>query len=237
MVINMEMITKIGVWGDSILKGVILDDAAGRYRLMKDGAVNCFAKLFHMDVSNHSHFGCTAPKALANLDRSIERGLDEDLILLEFGGNDCDYNWSAVSADPGGLHMPNTPYVSFIDSVQKMISTLLARGIRPVLTNLPPIDAYRYFDWITSQEGIDRENILSFLGEKEYIYRHQEKYSAAMERLAYANNLVILNVREAFLDERRLGNCLCADGIHPNEKGQALIQGVFAKRYQLYLHS
>lgn len=230
----MSVISKIDVWGDSILKGVVLDEAVGRYRLLKNGAVSAFASLFHVDVKNHSHFGCTAPKALANLGRTISAGLDAEVVLLEFGGNDCDFDWAEVSADPRGLHHPNTRYEDFVTAMQNMIDTLLSRGIKPVLMSLPPIDSVRFFNWITRPDNVDPDRVLEFLGEKDFIYRHQERYSRAITRLAYENSLPLVDVRDAFLKERDLGDCLCLDGIHPNERGQKIIESVFAAQYLRY---
>ena len=230
----MSVISKIDVWGDSILKGVVLDEAAGRYRLLKNGAVNAFAQFFHLEVKNHSHFGCTAPKALANLDRTLSSGFDADMVLLEFGGNDCDFNWAEVSDDPGREHKPHTSYEDFVEAMQKMIQTLLAKGVMPVLMSLPPIDSFRFFDWVTKPENVDADKVLSFIGEKEYIYRHQERSSRAITRLAYENGLPLIDVRDAFLKEKNVNQCLCADGIHPNEKGQKLIQDVLSTQYLLY---
>lgn len=230
----MSVISKIDVLGDSILKGVVLDEAAGRYKLLKDSAVNTFAQLFHLEVKNHSHFGCTAPKALANLDRTLSSDLNADLVLLEFGGNDCDFNWAEVSADPKGFHKPHTPYEEFVETMQNMIQTLLSKGITPVLMSLPPIDSYRFFDWVTKPENVDPDKVLDFLGEKDFIYRHQERYSLAISSLAYKNNLPFVDVRDVFLKERDMGMCLCTDGIHPNERGQKMIQDAFADRYRLY---
>lgn len=231
---RMYVISKIDVWGDSILKGVVLDEAAGKYRLLRNGAVNAFAQLFHLEVKNHSHFGCTAPKALANIDRTLGSGFDADMVLLEFGGNDCDFNWAEVSKDPTFDHQPHTTYENFVGAMQEMIQTLLARGIRPVLMSLPPIDSFRFFDWVTRPDNVDADKVLSFIGDKDYIYRHQERYSLAITRLAYKNGLPLLDVRDAFLRERNMGECLCTDGIHPNERGQKLIQDVFSAHYLTY---
>lgn len=226
-------ITKVDIWGDSILKGVVLDEAVGRYRLLKENAVSAFSQLFHIDVRNHSHFGCTAPKALANIDKTLASGLTTDLVLLEFGGNDCDFNWKEVSDAPNASHQPNTRYEEFVTTMRDMIRTLKSKGIQPVLMSLPPIDSRRYFNWITKPEGISAENILHFLGEKEYIYRHQELYSLAITRIAYEEEVGFIDVREAFLRERRFADCLCADGIHPNERGQKIIRDTFSARYRL----
>ena len=227
----MSVISKIEVWGDSILKGVVLDEAAGRYRLLKNGAVNAFAQLFHLEIKNHSRFGCTAPKALANLDRTLISGFDADTALLEFGGNDCDFNWAEVSEEPDREHQPNTTYEEFVEAMQKMIRTLLDRGIRPVLMSLPPIDSERFFSWITKPDNVDAGKVLSFIGEKDYIYRHQERYSLAITSLALRNGLALIDVRDVFLKEKYLGMCLCTDGIHPNERGQKMIQDVFSTQY------
>jgi lysophospholipase L1-like esterase len=230
----MIRIAQIDIWGDSILKGVVLDEAVGRYRLLRENAVSAFSQLFHIDVRNHSHFGCTAPKALASIDKTLASGLATDLVLLEFGGNDCDFNWKAVSDAPGDVHQPNTEYNEFIRTMRDMCRSLKEKGIRPVLMSLPPIDSERYFNWITRPEGISAANILRFLGEKQYIYRHQELYSLAITRIAYEEGVAFVDVREAFLRERRFTNLLCADGIHPNEKGQKVIRDAFSTSYSLH---
>jgi len=230
----MSVVPKIDVWGDSILKGVVLDEAAGRYRLLKNSAVNAFTQLFHLDVKNHSHFGCTAPKALANIDRTLDSGFDADIVLLEFGGNDCDFDWAEVSGNPDCEHQPNTPYEDFVEAMQKMIQTLVSKGITPVLMSLPPIDSIRFFDWVTRPANVDPNKVLSFIGEKDFIYRHQERYSLAITSLAFKNRLPLIDVRDAFLKQRNLSEFLCTDGIHPNEKGQKLIQDVFSAQYRLY---
>lgn len=230
----MSVIRRIDVWGDSILKGVVLDEAAGRYRLLKNSAVNAFAQLFHLDVKNHSHFGYTAPKALASIDKTLSSDFKADLVLLEFGGNDCDFNWAEVSENPGIEHKPNTPFDDFVAAMQKMIQTLMDRGITPVLMSLPPIDSNRFFDWVTKPDNVDPDRVLSFIGDKDYIYRHQERYSLAITGLAYRYKLPLIEVREAFLKEKNLCDCLCTDGIHPNERGQQLIQEILSKSFLMY---
>jgi len=230
----MSVIMKIDVIGDSILKGVVLDEIGGRYRLLKTGAVKAFSQLFPIDVKNHSHFGCTAPKALASLDRTLAADEGTDLVLLEFGGNDCDFNWAEVSKDPTGKHSPNTPYEEFVQAMQMMIRTCLSKGCTPVLMSLPPIDSIRFFDWITRPDNVDPDHILEFIGDKDYIYRHQERYSRAIVRLAYENKLPLIDVRDAFLTQKYLSKLLCADGIHPTEEGQKLIEDAFTSRYMEY---
>jgi acyl-CoA thioesterase I len=227
----MSVISRVDIWGDSILKGVVLDEAAGRYKLLKESAVEAFSRRFSLKIKNHSRFGCTAPRALEKMAQELETGLHTDVVLLEFGGNDCDFNWREVSDNPDADHEPNTPITVFTETMREMVRALTARGITPLLMSLPPIDSYRYFDWITKPKEICAERILSFLGDKEYIYRHQELYSLAITRVALEEGVGYVDVRDAFLRERRLDELLCADGIHPNEKGQKILRDTFSGYY------
>ena len=230
----MSGISTIGVWGDSILKGVVLDENASRYRLTRNGAVRAFADLFHLDITNHAHFGCTAPKGQILLDRMLQEGFRADMVLLEFGGNDCNFDWADISMHPDRGHQPNTSLDNFFASMRHMIEALLDSGIRPVLMTPPPLDSARFFDWITRPDNVDPDRIMAFLTEKEHIYRHQERYSRAIECLRFAYGLQMVDVRDAFLAKKNLGDYLCADGMHPNEEGQRIIENVFSTRYLQY---
>ena len=99
-------------------------------------------------------------------------------------------------------------------------------GSRPLLTTLPPIDPKKYLDWIC-RRGLNRENILSWLGDECAIYRFQEHYSHLLERLAAREGLLCVDLREAFLQHRRLDGLLCEDGIHPSPAGQQVMAEAF----------
>ena len=38
----------------------------------------------------------------------------------------------------------------------------------------------------------------------------------------------VIDIRGAFLEQRRLGDFICEDGMHPNERGQHLIHTVIS---------
>lgn len=223
-----KVVQKIGIWGDSLLKGVVFDEVTGKYRATKECAVNLFSRVFKsVDIKNNSRFGCTAPKAEANLEKSLEKGFYADAVLLEFGGNDCDFNWAEVSANPEIEHLPNTPRPQFINSMKKMVDELIKHNIKPILSNLPPINSDMYFDWICQMERVDGDNVLYWLKDKTVIYRQQESYSRAIENLATEYNLPLVDIREPFLEIRDYKSYLCVDGIHLNEKGQAIMCDTF----------
>ena len=217
----MKSISRLSVFGDSILKGVILGDD-NRYKLGTSLGLEKIAEKYNMAIINKSKFGCTIEKGFSMLKRSIENGMVCDAAVLEFGGNDCDFNWSDVSANPNGEFTPNTCIDRFKVIYCEMIDYLRQHGIIPILTNLPPIDAQKYFNWIC-RGGLKKENILSWLGDVEAIYRYQEMYSNAVESVAKMKNTVCIDIRTAFLQERTFPSLICMDGIHPSLKGQKLI--------------
>ena len=67
----------ITVWGDSILKGVVLDDTTGEYRVHPANCVTRFANATKTIISNHASFGMTTGKAFERIQRSIERNPPE----------------------------------------------------------------------------------------------------------------------------------------------------------------
>ena len=83
----------------------------------------------------------------------------------------------------------------------------------------------RPFDFFT-RNGLSGDSILRWLGDVQHIYRWHERYNAAVMRVAQECGCPLADVRDAFLAERDYGDLLCADGIHPNAKGHALMESV-----------
>ncbi len=229
-----KLLSSIGVWGDSLLAGVVLDEKAGRYSILENNAAASLAKKIGVTIRNNSKFGCTAPKGMKFLTRALEMDTEFSAAILEYGGNDCDFDWAQVAAAPEEEHIPKTPLDEFFRCYADMIACIRAKGIEPVLVSLPPLDAERYFDWIT-RNGLSRENILSWLGDVQHIYRWHERYSNAVSSLARKYNCHFIDIRDAFLSVHRPGELMCADGIHPNQKGHALMEKVFLEYAEQFI--
>lgn len=220
----MELANKnITIWGDSILKGVILDEQDGKYKVMKNNSISSFAEITGCTIKNNAYFGMTSTKAFNRITTSIDKQPLEkgDIVIIEFGGNDCDYNWSEIANKPDGIHQPKTTIANFKNSLQNIIDVFKKKEVTPILMNLPPLEPERYFNWVS--RGLNKENLLRFLGDVAKIYRWQEAYSNAVEWIARQNNCGILNVRESFLISNNYSSQFCVDGIHPNEKGHEKI--------------
>lgn len=209
----------ITIWGDSILKGVVLDEQDGRYKVLKNSSVNNFAEITGCSLKNNAYFGMTSTKALNKIANSIDKQPinNNDIVILEFGGNDCDFNWTEISNSPEDEHLPRTTIAAFKNSLQNMITLFKEKGVNPILMNLPPLEPEKYFNWLS--RGLNKDNILRWLGDVAKIYRWQEAYNTAVEWAALQNGCRLINVRESFLISKNYSSHFCADGIHPNEKG------------------
>ena len=219
------------VWGDSILKGIVFDEARYRYALLKDNCASVLSRLLKVEIVNRAKMGCTVTKGKEILIRDLDKGISCEAAVLEFGGNDSDFYWNEVSINPTKKHLPKTSLINFQKDMEEMISMLRINGITPIIMNLPPIDSDKYFNFIS--RGLDAGNILAWLGEKRVIHDFHEQYSCSLDRIAFDMNCTLIDVRSAFLAQSDRFGLLCTDGIHPNEKGHRLIQDVFIDKARL----
>ncbi len=220
------------IWGDSLAKGVVWNEARKRHAYSKTTAVDIASARLNLSIINHAKFGCTAPEGLAIMEREIEGGISCDTALIEFGGNDCNFDWKAISERPDDVHLPVTSPEEYMESMRKMVRSLMRQGIRPVLMTLPPIDAEKYFTFLVG-DTLNRENILRWLGDVQQIYRYQEMYSLLVEKIAREFSIRLLDLRSRCLMERSfLRDMLCEDGLHLNEEGQKFVGEQIAELVQ-----
>ena len=211
----------ICIFGDSVAKGIIYDEVRNKYVRFKDCFADVYAKKNDLDLTNYARFGCTAAKGAELLNRHKDKLHLFSHTVLEFGGNDCDHDWPAISESPENRHSPKVPLQQFEETYLKMIDIIKSAGSIPVVLSLPPLDPERFFKWVST--GLNRENILSFLGDVDLIYRWHESYDATLKKLAKLHSVCLIDIRSAFLNESCYSDFLCRDGMHPNEKGHALI--------------
>lgn len=223
-------IKNICFFGDSIAKGVIYDSENQRYKVSPTGFTSLVAEKLHALINNYAVFGCTVQAGLKRLGRYSEELESCDLVMLEFGGNDCDHNWQAISDDPTGEHHPNLEPETFAALYETMVTKLKALGKSVVMLNLPPIDAEKYFAWISRDRSA--KNILSWLGgDEHYIYTWHEMYNKALSAVAEKQSVPLIDIRSAFLVRESYSDLICDDGIHPNEEGHKLIASTLINAY------
>ena len=231
----MKFIENISILGDSISKGVILDEISKKYKILRDSALDLFSRENNVLVKNHAKFGCTSEKALQIADNTLKNDGLSGVVLLELGGNDCDYNWDAVAENPNADHQPNVILARFRENIAALIRAVRECGRRLAIVTLPPIDADKYFRWISRGDSVRAERILRFVGEVNYIYRHQELYANTLEDVAAQNQVFKIPVRAGLLSVPRYCDFICDDGIHLNERGQNAMKATFNDTYKKYI--
>ncbi len=220
----MKDIRSLAIWGDSILKGVIYDEALEKYRPCDNTAVDILCKKFpELEIKNNSRFGNVISKGRKLIEKSLASGYRPDAAIIEFGGNDCDFAWREVSKEYLSDHEPNTPLDIFIKQLYEIAALLRENDIQPIIMNLPPISADRYFDWFCRDSETDPERVLHWLCEKQIIYRTQERYSHCADMAAKELGIPLLDIRTELLGIRNYGDYLSADGIHLNASGQEVL--------------
>lgn len=212
---------KVQIYGDSLMKGVLVDENF-KYKPVAGKLLQELTAITGVETVNRAHFGYTVDKGQAILKKDLQKGLDCEIAVIEFGGNDCDFNWSEVAQAPESVHHPHTPIGQFLDAVTQMAKSLKDAGVKPVLMSLPPLDAQRYLNFI-GRLGNNTANILHWLGDVNRIYRYQEMYSNQISRLAAKLNLPLIDVRSRFLDRRDCSQLIARDGIHLTEAGYRLL--------------
>jgi len=218
---------KVCIWGDSIFKGVIYSPDLNRHIFINDSCINLIANEYKLQIENYSKFGQTSAYALDKLPKALALNHDFNYAIIELGGNDCDYNWKDISTDPDANHLAKVSLEDYIHNIESIVLEFKKYSITPIIVNLPPIDAERYFRFIST--GLNSDNIHKWLKDVEHIYRVQEMYSLALTKYAYRNGIKVLDLRGDLLAEENYYQYVCEDGIHINERGHHKIYELFVK--------
>lgn len=215
----------LNVWGDSIAKGIVYDEDTQRYRICRE---NCCARLAAagIGIENHSVMGQTSADGLRRM-RAEELKAGE-LTVIEYGGNDCDLDWTAVSEFPERRQSGRVPAQTFERNLIELAARSRNADAVPVLAVPPPILAERYFAFVS--RGRSAENILKYLGDVEEIARWQASFAERVVSAAEAAGARLVDFRTPFLAAPEPDGLFCADGIHPNARGHALMYEIAVKK-------
>ena len=216
---------KIAALGDSLTKGVILTDKE-KYSLVEFSFMDIISSTLNIQVDNYSRFGCTVNFGEKMIERHKEKISSSDYTFIEYGGNDCDFDWARIAESPSENHTPNTEIKTFREHIIKLIDSVRKLGSKPVILSLPPIISDKYFSFFSrmmSQEH--KDNIIKWLGgDVGIISRWHECYNRELFKIARQTNTTIIDITSPFDTYRgHLSALYCSDGIHPNAEGHRLI--------------
>lgn len=210
------------LFGDSISKGVVYDEKKQKYVTIKENYASIIQGKLNGNLCNGGRFGNTITRGIERIDNDVLK-YNPDIVLIEFGGNDCDFNWDEIAKDPSGEHSPKTDFNIFQKSLCYLIDFFKSHNVIPVLMSLPPIDSERYFDTVSHKNETNAANILKWLGSKNKIYWWHERYNSAILGAAQNCEVPLIDIRGGFLEYPDYTQFICDDGIHPNEMGHKII--------------
>lgn len=218
---------KLVALGDSIIKGVLVrsEGERSRYSLADKSIVECCAEKLGGESLNLGKMGCTIEAGERILDRYLDKMSGAQYVLLEYGGNDSDYNWQEIAEAPEKEHFPRTRLEVFEQVYERVINKIKEMGAIPLVLSLPPMDAERYFAFFSQKwEDGFRANVMRWLGgSTNTIMSGHELYNLATMRIAQRTGAQWIDVTSGLLKGHNFRAYLCDDGIHPNEQGQRMI--------------
>ena len=218
---------KLVALGDSIIKGVLVQSEGerSRYSLADKSIVECCAEKLGGESLNLGKMGCTIEAGERILDRYLDKMSGAQYVLLEYGGNDSDYNWQEIAEAPEKEHFPRTRLEVFEEVYERVVCKIKQMGAIPLVLSLPPMDAERYFAFFSQKwEDGFRANVMRWLGgSTNTIMSGHELYNLATMRIAQRTGAQWIDVTSGLLKGHNFRAYLCDDGIHPNERGQRMI--------------
>lgn len=209
---------KLMIFGDSIIKGVTYNGQG--YHLCQGHGFDAL-RAQGIQVDSFAKMGACITDVQPLLARTLQPTDTQTTVLLCCGGNDSDYDWSAISAAPTAAHQPKTPPTQFIDLYCNAVRAAQSSGARVALCTLPPLEPTRFFAHIS--KGLDADAILQWLGDIGHLYRWQEYYSTLVTQLSRCFGCQLVELRSEFLKSDHFSALIGADGIHPTQDGHALI--------------
>ena len=111
------------VFGDSLAKGVVLDSIKNRYTFLKDSFLSLVSQKTGINFTNYSKFGCDIKKGRDIFLKHKEELNNYDFIFIEFGGNDCNFDWKSISEHPDEVHQPQTSLDEFENTYRGIVKT------------------------------------------------------------------------------------------------------------------
>lgn len=225
--------TRIAALGDSITKGVVLNDQ-NRYSAAEQSFLDIISNELDLRIDNYGKFGCTVGYGKSVIERHGTDIADSDYTFIEYGGNDCDFDWIKIAQDPHGEHKARTPLEEFTEELSSLVAKIRELGSVPVLITLPPILSDTYFSFFSrSMSDEQKNNIKEWLGgDVGIITRWHESYNRALFQVANQTRTQIIDITTPFDTFRGdLTSLYCADGIHPNAHGHKLIAHTIINMY------
>ncbi|WP_044022283.1 SGNH/GDSL hydrolase family protein [Bacillus sp. SG-1] len=213
---------KIVCFGDSLTRGVSY--VKGRLRIVKENYPNILQQLFsennkEVSVVNKGVFNDNSELLLNRLEKDVIKERP-NYVIIEIGGNDCNFNWHEVAEKPWEKHQAIVPMNQYLDNLKAIITNIKQHDIIPVVATLPPLDPVRYYKNISEKYSPAISHWISEVGGIDYWHG---LYNRNLNKLTEEYNILKVDVRSALKKAGNLMDFISDDGIHLTEEGYKIL--------------
>ncbi|MCQ2010003.1 MAG: GDSL-type esterase/lipase family protein [Sporolactobacillus sp.] len=206
---------KLICFGDSVTRGITF--VRGRFKIIRENYPALLQRFLGDgdEVINKGVFNDNSDLLVQRLDHDV---LDEhpDLVLINVGGNDCNFPWDQVAKLPDSEHVPIVPIDRYLSNIKLMIDRISATGALPVILSLLPLDPARYYQSLMSHYS---HSIGHWIGMCGGIEHWHGMYNRALKDLCKKSGATLIDVRSAFKLKGDLKALINEDGLHPTAQG------------------
>ncbi len=221
---------KVVCFGDSLTRGVSF--VKGRMRILKENYPTLLQQFAseHFTVINKGVFNDNSDLLVSRVEKDV---INEhpDYVIINIGGNDCNFKWDEVAERPEDEHQPVVPLDRYLDNIKQLIARIRETGSTPILMTLPPLDPVRYYKLLANTYGSSISHWISLQGGIEHWHG---LYNRGLNLLAEQLNVDKIDVRSAMNHSRNLNELISDDGIHLTGEGYKTMSSEIFSTFKKY---
>ncbi len=226
--------TNLIILGDSNAKGVVRD-IQDKYVVAENNTVNIISNYFQCETHNISFFGQTLEKAYKKgfVQKVLQYKSDtlRNVVTINLGGNDSDYDWAKVAKEPTKKHESRTNIDNFEKYYRDAIHFLRENGFEVYMCTLLPFVPKLYFDTVVSKLG-SPHNIMFYLdNDVNNLLTAQINFNEKIIQIAENEHVRLLDLRTLIQKNKNWKKLYCDDGIHLSEAGHKYLAQKIIETY------
>ncbi|WP_449537511.1 SGNH/GDSL hydrolase family protein [Ferdinandcohnia sp. Marseille-Q9671] len=211
---------KIVCFGDSLTRGVSF--VKGRMRILKENYpafLQQFASDSNLTVINKGVFNDNSDLLLSRVEKDVIAE-QPDYVIINIGGNDCNFKWDEVAVNPEEEHQPIVPLERYVENLKQLVGKIRESNSTPILMTLPPLDPVRYYRLLSQKYGSSISHLIGLQGGIEHWHG---LYNRSLTMLAEQLDVVKIDIRSAMNQSGDLLHFISDDGIHLTGEGYKTI--------------
>ncbi|WP_077619308.1 SGNH/GDSL hydrolase family protein [Bacillus sinesaloumensis] len=221
---------KVVCFGDSLTRGVSF--VKGRMRILKENYPAFLQQIApeQVTVLNKGVFNDNSDLLLSRVEKDVIAE-QPDFVIINIGGNDCNFKWNEVAEKPEDEHQPIVPIERYMENLKQLIHRIKEANITPVLMTLPPLDPVRYYRLLAQNYGSSISHWISLQGGIEHWHG---LYNRSLNLLAEQLHVPKIDVRAAMMQLGDVTDFISDDGIHLTGKGYKTMSSEIFSTFKQY---